>query len=163
MSEEGGGEAPAAPEPTPAPTPATAPRGARPPGSSRRVWRSGLCNCFAGKGGCLDCVACFLCVAPYTLHAAANVSGRRFAPMALLLGCPCTGICTATSLRGKYRDANGIDGGCVGDCCAVWCCAPCAFMQMQADLENEPGAVPASVPSSKRAGPMTAPAGAKII
>ena len=88
-------------------------------------WEHGLFGCFGNIG---VCIITFFC--PCYIQ---GKIGGAVGSSCLLCGCiqliPIAGELCAINLRKKVRAARNIDGSCLYDCLAVWCCYFCVLCQ----------------------------------
>ncbi|XP_028406683.1 placenta-specific gene 8 protein-like [Dendronephthya gigantea] len=89
-----------------------------------RDWSSGLCACFDDCGVCMVGLCSCMCGLPIIECQVSGAAGE----------CCCVGIYCPIALRTKIRTRHNIQGGIVGDCCAVFFCHYCAFCQMQREI-----------------------------
>ncbi|UJR31891.1 hypothetical protein I4U23_019365 [Adineta vaga] len=88
-----------------------------------REWKQTLFNCCASKKTC--CLVCWCCPCKsYTMYSRAGENCLAWCwPM------------TLWSLRTKIRTLFRLRGSICGDCAAVHCCACCAIVQMNRELD----------------------------
>jgi len=88
-------------------------------------WKHGLCGCFDDCGICL-LTTFFPC---YPFGKAAEAVGESCLLCGILLATPLNWI-VLPIVRQKMREAQGIPGSIIGDCCLGFCCACCVVAQM---------------------------------
>ncbi|KAI0286348.1 PLAC8 family-domain-containing protein [Russula brevipes] len=114
----------------------------------KRDWSHGLFGCFSAFGVC--CVSCWCpCIVfsknKQRIHSLEQGTplrggGDTFDDQCCIHGCLSVlgyGWIMQISTRGHVRDRYRIAGGGVGDCCASWCCTPCALTQESREIELE--------------------------
>lgn len=121
-------------------------------------WSSGLCSCFS-EGVSLCCCACFVpCFVfgeNYQLLKDKRPKASTFMDGGLwdILGTPhhkamclhgllfvfgfeCLSMLLQCHVRGKIREASGLQESCLNDLCATYCCYSCALVQERRQLER---------------------------
>lgn len=89
-------------------------------------WSHGLLDMCAA-GACTFCMSCF-CSACVSAQARTNFDSSNC----------CFNLCCLTPVANYniIREGSGIEGGCVGDCFKGCCCAPCAAIQLTAQVPH---------------------------
>ncbi|TFK71587.1 PLAC8-domain-containing protein [Pluteus cervinus] len=116
-----------------------------------REWSEGVCGCCAEPGLCLKATCCTCVVYAQNKqryeylqhngtydpeHGGGCCSGSCWLHC-LLQSCAGFGWILEIPNRSNIRSRYGIKGGCLGDCCTIWCCNPCALTQESRELELE--------------------------
>lgn len=108
-----------------------------PPRSTTGNFEYGLCGCFSACGTC-----CLACCCPCVVYGknqqrAAKKEGCFSDCLIFCLASSCgLHCCVGANGRGIIRGMRGINGGFLGDCCAHFCCGPCALTQERRELES---------------------------
>lgn len=94
-------------------------------------FQQGLLGCFSNCGVCI--ITFFVpCV---TIGRVAEVNGDSCCLHALCFFVPFVNIYQMVTQRGKLRERQGIEGGCLTDLLLVLCCTECVLCQMGAEAE----------------------------
>jgi len=94
-------------------------------------WKNGLFGCFGDLKVCL--LSYF--VGPFVHAKNAEAVGENCLLCGLVMFVPLANIWFLTQIRGKIREANGIEGTLVKDL-MINCCCPCCSIAQQAQEVN---------------------------
>ncbi|XP_072179843.1 uncharacterized protein [Diadema setosum] len=98
-------------------------------------WKNGTFGCFANIG---ICVITYL--APcYTAGKNAESVGESCVLYGCLSMLGCVGLWSMTTIRGKTREAKGIDGSYTNDLLLIWFCTLCSLVQERLEWEGISG------------------------
>ncbi|XP_046333416.1 uncharacterized protein [Haliotis cracherodii] len=94
-------------------------------------WQHGLCGCFDNFGICI--ITYFVpCVTAGRNAEAVGESCCLYG----FLSMTCVGLWSMTMVRGKIRQAKGIEGSCIGDCVLIMFCTLCTLVQEGQEVEG---------------------------
>ena len=96
------------------------------------TWKNGICGCF---GDFSTCIITYFCPC-YTFGKNAEAVGDSCILCALTMFCFPIDLFTRTSVRGKIRQKQGIEGGCFGDFLCHLFCGLCALCQEAQEIRG---------------------------
>lgn len=94
-------------------------------------WQNGLCGCF---NDITLCIITYI-VPCYTHGKNAEVVGDNCFLCALAFFVPFLNIFSLTSVRGKIREKQGIEGSCISDCLLTTFCTLCTLVQQGQEVK----------------------------